>query len=82
MSIPFNFFRRTAFVKISAIIDDLGKALLETFEKAQKSFVEISEKLQALWKDSLLKAWEDFILTVNNLIGTLHKELSGLWSLR
>ncbi|XP_016944042.2 apolipophorins [Drosophila suzukii] len=71
---------RTAFVKISAIIDDLGKALLETFEKAQKSFVEISEKLQALWKDSLLKAWEDFILTVNNLIGTLHKEFIRVYT--
>ncbi|KAH8342748.1 hypothetical protein KR084_005641, partial [Drosophila pseudotakahashii] len=66
---------RTAFEKISGIIDDLSKATSETFEKIQKSFVEIYNKLQALWKDSLLKAWEDFVLTANKLIGTLRNEL-------
>lgn len=43
-------------------------------EKAQKSIVDIYDKLQALWKDSLLKAWEDFIITVQKLISTLKTE--------
>nr|NP_001259085.1 apolipophorin, isoform B [Drosophila melanogaster]NP_001284720.1 apolipophorin, isoform C [Drosophila melanogaster]NP_001284721.1 apolipophorin, isoform D [Drosophila melanogaster]NP_524634.2 apolipophorin, isoform A [Drosophila melanogaster]Q9V496.2 RecName: Full=Apolipophorins; AltName: Full=Retinoid- and fatty acid-binding glycoprotein; Contains: RecName: Full=Apolipophorin-2; AltName: Full=ApoL2; AltName: Full=Apolipophorin II; Short=ApoLII; Contains: RecName: Full=Apolipophorin-1; AltNa len=65
---------RTLFKKIAGIVDDINKAISEILEKAQKSIVDIYDKLQALWKDSLLKAWEDFIITVQKLISTLKTE--------
>ncbi|XP_017126038.2 apolipophorins [Drosophila elegans] len=71
---------RTLFEKISGIVDDLSKAISETFEKASKSIVEIYEKLQALWKDSLLKAWEDLILTANKLFGQLYNEIISVYT--
>uniref|UniRef100_A0A6P4EQ48 LOW QUALITY PROTEIN: apolipophorins-like n=1 Tax=Drosophila rhopaloa TaxID=1041015 RepID=A0A6P4EQ48_DRORH len=71
---------RTLFDKISGIIDELSKAISETFEKVHNSLVETYDKLQALWKDSLLKAWEDFILTANKVIGQLHNEIIRIYT--
>ncbi|XP_017062686.2 apolipophorins [Drosophila eugracilis] len=71
---------RNLFAKISNIVNDLGKAVSETFEKAHKAFDDVFDKLQALWKDSLLKAWEDFILTANKLIGALYKEIVSVYT--
>ncbi|EDV45210.1 apolipophorins [Drosophila erecta] len=65
---------RTLFEKIAGIVDDISKVTSETFEKAQKVIVDIYDKLQALWKDSLYKTWEDFIITVKKLFATLHTE--------
>ncbi|XP_039496507.1 apolipophorins [Drosophila santomea] len=69
---------RILFEKIGGIVNDISKAVSESFEKAQSFVVDIYDKLQALWKDSLLKAWEDFIITLHKLIGTLHTEFVRL----
>lgn len=71
---------RNLYNKIALIFADICKALSETFEKAQKSFVEMYDKLQAIWKDSLLKAWEDFTLTANKLFGTMHNEFIRVYT--
>ncbi|XP_017051342.1 LOW QUALITY PROTEIN: apolipophorins [Drosophila ficusphila] len=63
------------FEKIAALTDDLSQTITKTLEKAHKSFVEIYEKLKSLWNDSLLKAWEDFVLTATKLFGQLQKEI-------
>ncbi|KAH8256440.1 hypothetical protein KR032_007301, partial [Drosophila birchii] len=66
---------RTLFEKYSELIAQLTKSVTESFEKTQKSLIEIFDKLQALWNDSILKAWEDLYLTASKVITQLHNEI-------
>ncbi|XP_001352351.1 apolipophorins [Drosophila pseudoobscura] len=71
---------RTIFKKIATITDELAKTTSELYEKVQKSLTEIYEKLQALWNDSLSKAWEDFLVTATELIGQLRVEIINVYT--
>ncbi|KAH8339521.1 hypothetical protein KR059_007845, partial [Drosophila kikkawai] len=66
---------RTLFEKLSGGIDQLTKAVTEEYEKIHKSLVEIFDKLQALWNDSILKTWEEFYLTATKVITQLRNEI-------
>lgn len=66
---------RTLLEKFSGIIDQWTLTATEAYEKIHKSLVELFDKLQALWKDSLLKAWEEFYLTATKLITQLRNEI-------
>ncbi|KAH8252425.1 hypothetical protein KR038_010706, partial [Drosophila bunnanda] len=66
---------RTLFEKFSGLIDQLTKTVSEAYEKIHKSLVEIFDKLQALWNDSIVKAWEELYLTITKVITQLYNEL-------
>ncbi|EDV90902.1 GH23970 [Drosophila grimshawi] len=66
---------RTLYEKINKVIIEITKTTSETYEKLHKSCVELYEKLNDLWKDSLLKAWEQFVVAMTKLVGQLRIEI-------
>lgn len=66
---------RTLFQKIVNIFDKVTKTVSEAYENIYKSLLNIHEKLKTLWKDSILKIWDDFILTANKVINQLRFEI-------
>lgn len=53
----------------------MTKTASEAFENIYKSLFSIYEKLKNLWKDSILKVWDDFILTAKKVLNQLHIEI-------
>lgn len=74
------FFSRTLLEKINNFTEEITKAASEYFEKLNKSFAEINEKLQDLWKNSLLKAWEQLVVSATKLIGQIRVELVNAYT--
>ncbi|KAH8385447.1 hypothetical protein KR009_008149, partial [Drosophila setifemur] len=71
---------RTLSENMARFIKEFSKTASGIYESVYKSFGEIFDKLNALWNDSLLKAWEDFILTANKLISQLCVEIGNLFT--
>ncbi|BFG06654.1 apolipophorins [Drosophila madeirensis] len=71
---------RTVVTKIAAITNDLAKTTSVFYEKVQTALTEIYEKLQALWNDSLSKAWEEFVITATEVIGQLRVEIVKVYT--
>ncbi|XP_034485296.1 apolipophorins [Drosophila innubila] len=61
--------------KINKFVDDVTKTLSENYEKLHKAFEEVFEKLQELWKNSILKAWEQLVVSMTQVIGQLRVEI-------
>ncbi|KAH8269784.1 hypothetical protein KR018_005510, partial [Drosophila ironensis] len=71
---------RNLFEKIARITDEITKLATETYEKIYKLFGEISGILNALWKDSVLKACEDLKLTAQKLIIQICDEIETIYT--
>ncbi|EDW83617.1 uncharacterized protein Dwil_GK13707 [Drosophila willistoni] len=71
---------RTLYEKLTKIIDEVTKSTSAAYEKVHKTLVEIYEKLQAVWKDSVLQAWEQFVVAATKLIGQLRVEIVNAYT--
>ncbi|KAL7726791.1 hypothetical protein ACLKA6_001504 [Drosophila palustris] len=65
--------------KIHKFVDEATKTLSEHYEKLHKAFEEVYEKLQELWKNSFLKAWEQLVVSVTQLLGQLRVEIVNVY---
>ncbi|XP_030379753.1 apolipophorins [Scaptodrosophila lebanonensis] len=66
--------------KIEKIIDQITKTSSATFEKLQKTVVELYEQAQTVWRDSLLKTWEEIVVAATKLVGQARIEIVNAYT--
>lgn len=76
----FYFFRQTLYTKFSKLVGDLTKMWSETYEKMHQSFVALHEKFQAILKETVIPAWEEFAATTSKILRELRLEIVNFYS--
>lgn len=74
------FFSRTLLDKLHNFTEEITKVTSEYIEQLNKSFAEVNEKLQDLWQNSVLKAWEQLVVSATKLIGQIRVELVNAYT--
>lgn len=59
---------------------ELTKLWSETYEKLHNSFTALHEKLQVLLKETLIPAWEEFVVNTGKILRELRLEIVNLYS--
>ncbi|KAM7341379.1 retinoid- and fatty-acid binding glycoprotein apolipophorin [Cochliomyia hominivorax] len=66
--------------KIAKLADELTKVWSETYEKLHKTFADLHAKLQVLYTETLLPAWEEFMTNISKVLRELRLEIVNLHS--
>ncbi|KAH8265029.1 hypothetical protein KR026_004353 [Drosophila bipectinata] len=66
---------RTLLKNVGNTIDKVTNTISEAYENINKSLFNVYEKLNTLWKDSILKVWDDITLTANKVINQIRIEI-------
>ncbi|KAH8376016.1 hypothetical protein KR093_004804, partial [Drosophila rubida] len=66
--------------KLNILIAEVSKAFVNYYQELCKAVEEVLEKLHELWKNSILKAWEQFVASAAKVLEKLHEELFNVYS--
>lgn len=68
------------FSKLSKLAEELTRLWNKTYEKLHKSFVALYEKIQAVFKETVIPAWEELSASLNKILQNLRIEIINLYS--
>ncbi|XP_034112124.1 apolipophorins [Drosophila albomicans] len=66
--------------KINAFINEISKAFAKHFEELHKTLEEVLKNWNELWKNSILKAWEQFVVSVTKIQENLREEFLNVYT--
>ncbi|KAH8272507.1 hypothetical protein KR044_012208, partial [Drosophila immigrans] len=66
--------------KINTFINEVSKAFAKHYDGLHKIVEEILEKLHELWKNSILKAWEQFVTSATKILENLREEIINIYT--
>lgn len=73
-------YSRKLYAAIAKIAGDIAKTSAESYEKLHESFVALHTKLETIFKDTILPAWEELSVSFAGLIGELRVAVINLYT--